>query len=320
MPMMKNTFSNSPACKLYPYEKIVGKWHHNEYAVIRELGSGARGTVYLVQSKWGRAALKVGDDPLAITSEVNVLKHFSASSSHVQDSKVQDCILGPSLLDVDDFVMNGKTYPFYVMEYIHGKGLLHYMKGRHSEWLGILIIQLLRDLSHLHQAGWVFGDLKQDNIIVTNSPARIRWIDVGGTTLLGRSIKEYTEFYDRGYWELGLRKAEPSYDLFSVAMMMVHCAYPNYFQKETSISTLQLLKNRIEGRPLLRPYRNVLYNAIQGKYKTAHHMRSDMIRAVEGATVYNKRRREKKKKPSYFVEMFLVISFLLLLYILYLFR
>ena len=38
---------------------------------------------------------------------------------------------------------------------------------------------------------------------------------------MGSSIKEFTEFYDRGYWGLGSRKAEPSYDLFAVAMIMI---------------------------------------------------------------------------------------------------
>ncbi|WP_347836547.1 hypothetical protein [Gracilibacillus sp. JCM 18860] len=56
-----------------------------------------------------------------------------------------------------------------------------------------------------------------DNLIVSRNPVRLRWVDVGGTTLIGRSIKEYTEFYDRAYWQMGTRRAEPSYDLFALA-------------------------------------------------------------------------------------------------------
>ncbi len=40
------------------------------------------------------------------------------------------------------------------------------MQNRGVEWLGILMIQLLGDLHHLHKAGWVFGDLKPDNVLV----------------------------------------------------------------------------------------------------------------------------------------------------------
>ena len=58
-------------------------------------------------------------------------------------------------------------------------------------------------MDKLHQAGFVLGDLKLDNLIVTNNPIRLRFIDVGGVTLFDRSVKEYTEFYDRGYWQCG---------------------------------------------------------------------------------------------------------------------
>ena len=67
-------------------------------------------------------------------------------------------------------------------------------------------MQLLNDLDKLHQNGWVFGDLKPENLIVTGPPPKIRCIDVGGTTIKGRAIKEFTEFYDRGYWGLGQEK------------------------------------------------------------------------------------------------------------------
>lgn len=118
----------------------------------------------------------------------------------------------------------GKKLSFYVMEYIEGPLLLRYVNEKGEEWTPVLISQLLSSLSAIHREGWVFGDLKPENLIVTGPPPQIRCIDVGGTTKEGRAIKEYTEFFDRGYWEFGTRKAEPSYDLFSVAMIMVNCA------------------------------------------------------------------------------------------------
>src|SRR5690625_4237974 len=88
---------------------IQGKWHKKSYQIIRALGSGAVGTVYLCVSDGGKVALKVSSQMSSISSEVNVLKSFQS---------VQGTRLGPSLIDVDDFVSkNGQTYPFYVMEY-----------------------------------------------------------------------------------------------------------------------------------------------------------------------------------------------------------
>lgn len=322
---MKNSYSKK-VCKFYAGDKFIGKWHKNPYQIIRVLGAGANGTVYLAQSKSGLVALKVGLDNMSITSEVNVLKHFS---------KVQGQILGPSLLDVDDVVKEEGTFPFYAMEYLKGSQLNDYMKSKGSEWLGILMIQLLGDLDRLHRAGWVFGDLKPENVIVVGPPARIRWLDVGGTTLIGRSIKEYTEFFDRGYWGLGSRKAEASYDLFAVAMIMLNCAYPKRFEKQGE-KPLVFLKEKIDEEALLHPFKEVMLKALQAKYTNAIEMKEEMVKALssKGSVIQSSRKtkvkkrvsqapvqkkEKKEKKQSYFVEIFLLSSFLLLAYILYLF-
>lgn len=86
--MMKDA-STSLAGSLKPGSSIVGKWNNHSYKIIRQLGKGANGVVYLADSKRGRVALKVSDDSLSITSEVNVLKSFS---------KAQARAMGPSFL------------------------------------------------------------------------------------------------------------------------------------------------------------------------------------------------------------------------------
>ncbi|WP_017729491.1 protein kinase domain-containing protein [Halalkalibacterium ligniniphilum] len=302
--------------------RLTGKWNKQTYQLVRKLGSGATGTVYLANSARGQVAIKLAENNMAIASEVNVLKHFS---------KVQGQVLGPSLLDVDDMVTITGTYPFYVMEYLKGTELIYYMQKRGPEWVGILIVQLLDDLKRLHQAGWVFGDLKPDNLLVVGPPARIRWIDVGGTTMMGRSIKEYTEFFDRGYWGLGTRKAEPAYDLFAIVMVMINCYYPRRFEKQMDKPILQL-KKAIYSKEALYPYREVMVKALQSKFEDAEAMRKAMIQAmsrgVSGHSFPEKKtprplrhqvKKRKGKKTSNLVEIFLFISFLLLVYILYLF-
>ncbi len=310
--------SKNLECSLPLGARIVGKWHKKPYKIIKKLGEGATGIVYLAESANGLVALKIGVNNMAITSEVNVLKHFS---------KVQGQVLGPSLLDVDDIQKESGSFPFYVMEYLKGSDLVSFMHKRGDEWIGILMIQLLGDLDRLHLAGWVFGDLKPDNLIVVGPPSRIRWLDVGGTTLLGRSIKEYTEFYDRGYWGMGTRKAEPSYDLFAVAMIMINFAYPSRFEKKAE-NSYQQLKEAINAKPSLHAYRNVIQKALQGKYSEAQQMRKELVEAINNRTAYTpkptrqtakKSKSKQKKKSSYIIEVFLIASFILLAYILYLF-
>lgn len=245
---------------------IKGKWHHQQYRIEKELGRGANGIVYLATHQGQLVALKISENGYTVTSEVNVLKSFT---------KVQGSTLGPSLLDVDDWQSPSAMYSFYVMEYIHGPDLLSFIKQKGEAWLNVLMLQLLKDLEQLHKAGWVFGDLKPENLIVTGRAPRIRCIDVGGTTIQGRAIKEFTEFYDRGYWGLGSRKAEPTYDLFATAMIVIQCAYPQRFAKDGR--GLEQLKERVNKHTSLRAYEPVLLNALQGRFKSAAHMRQALL-------------------------------------------
>lgn len=259
-PILKNQ------CKVSPGTVIIGKWHSNQYTIVKELGFGANGVVYLAHHNNTQVALKMSDNGMSITSEVNVLKSFA---------KVQGSALGPSLLDVDDWKTNQRQISFYVMEYLKGPDLLSYIGQKGKSWTVVLMLQLLSDLDKLHQNGWVFGDLKPENLIITGPPPRIRCIDVGGTTIKGRAIKEFTEFYDRGYWGLGSRVAEPTYDLFALTMIIINTAYPNRFNKTTG--GISQLKEAVRQRQELMPLEKVIIKGLQGAYRSAHHMREDLL-------------------------------------------
>jgi serine/threonine protein kinase len=166
--MMNNTSRNQ--YKILPDSIITGKWNKNQYRIIKELGNGANGIVYLAENKRQYVALKLSDNGVSIISEMNILKAFS---------KVQGSVLGPSFLEADDYVVNGKTMPFYVMEYIKGEGYLPFIQKKGPAWIGVLMLQLLSSLSNLHNEGWIFGDLKPENLIVTLPAYKIRCIDVG---------------------------------------------------------------------------------------------------------------------------------------------
>ncbi|WP_141434193.1 protein kinase domain-containing protein [Bacillus sp. 03113] len=282
--MINHTLKNR--CRVNAGTVIEGKWHKQKYTIIKELGYGANGTVYLAQYLNKQVALKMSHNGISITSEVNVLKSFE---------KVHGYALGPSLIDVDDWITRSGIISFYVMEYIKGMDLLSFIKQKGHSWTGVLIIQLLKDLDILHQNGWVFGDLKPDNLIITSQPTRIRCIDVGGTTMKGRTIKEFTEFFDRGYWGLGMRRADPGYDLFAVAMILINLAYPNRFEKKEG-GIIQLTK-MIRQINELQQYEKVLLSALQGRYGTAKEMRSELLELM-GQDSANRQSRNQSSKQS----------------------
>ncbi|SFB31876.1 serine/threonine protein kinase [Lentibacillus halodurans] len=258
---------------LRPGTAITGKWHQHRYVMKQKLGNGAVGTVYLCERNGKYAALKISENSTSMTVEVNVLKSLQ---------KVQGSRLGPSLLDVDDWeISRNRKYSFYVMEYLQGEPLGHFVSRHGYEWVGIFMLQLLDDLEHLHQAGWVFGDLKSENLIVLKQPPKVRWIDVGGTTQIGRAIKEYTEFYDRGYWGMGSRRAEPSYDLFAFVMVFLNIYYPKRFEKGSNPKATLLRK--LHDARQLRVYRECLKKALLGKYQSASQMRNELLHTIHAA-------------------------------------
>lgn len=268
---------------------IQGKWHGKKYHVKSRLGSGTVGTVYLCESNGKLVALKMSHQDASITTEVNVLKALQ---------QVQGKSLGPYLIDVDDWVINQQvTYSFYVMEYLRGENVVSFVERNGQEWAGVFIMQLLSDLSRLHEAGWIFGDLKVDNLLVLSTPTRVRLLDVGGTTQVGRSIKEYTDFFDRGYWGLGTRKAEPSYDLFALVMVCLAIFYPKHFPR-TKNSADVLLK-RIDAVIALKPFKESLKKAVLGRYTSSMEMQRDLM------TGLNQRSRtdQRDSRSSHVVEV-----------------
>lgn len=279
---------------LRPGTYIIGKWHNEHYLIKGKLGAGAVGSVYLCDSNGKEVALKISEQSTSMTIEVNVLKSLN---------KVQGAPLGPCLLDVDDWeASQGLTYSFYVMEYLQGESMLKFIKNNGTEWMVVFMLQILDKLERLHRSGWIFGDLKLDNLLVLSSPPRVRFVDVGGTTQVGRAVKEYTEFYDRGYWGLGSRKAEPSYDLFALVMVCLHLLNPHQFQKTDRPK--QVIFRKIDEARLLVPYKNILKQAVIGKYKTSAQMKQDIISLLyKLRTSGRNNQKNRKNKSSNAVEL-----------------
>jgi Protein kinase domain. len=306
--MIQNTWKNrfNPS----PGTVIRGIWNQNRYQIIRELGKGANGAVFLAKGNDTLVAIKGSDQTSAIISEVNVLKSLA---------KARGINLGPSLIDVDDWQDGNRKYSFYVMEFIEGPLLMDFLRKNGGVWLDIFLLQLLNDLDSLHQQGYVFGDLKPENLLIAEKSLRIRCIDVGGITSVGRSIREFTEFYDRGYWGLGSRKADPAYDLFAVAMIIMNTAYPERFPKlEGGLSQLRRMAAQKQE---LKKYEPILLKAWKGDYRSAGQMRADLAEITfrTGTADIAKPAGQKRSKGGGWLETAAIFLMITLIYFIYLF-
>src|SRR5699024_3040639 len=88
---------------------------------------------------------------------------------------------------------------------------------------------------------------------------------------MGQSIKEYSNFFDRGYWQLGTRRAQPSYDLFALVMIVLTIYYPKQF-KRGKHPRQQLIK-AVQSIPELRVFAHCLSRII-GSVNSFMHTRS----------------------------------------------
>ncbi len=191
---------------------IKGKWNKNYYRVIKLIGSGGVGRVYKVwcDKRKKYLAIKLSEDLHSITKEYNMLEKF------------QYLKMVPKVLEIDDYIDLGQTKYFIALEYIKGKTLKEYMENYRiniRDLLSIIII-IGEMIKKVHKEGYVFGDVKPENIMIDEKNNEIKVIDLGSLCPIGSSLKEFTPIYDRSKWNVGLRKAEPSYDLFSLCIII----------------------------------------------------------------------------------------------------
>lgn len=265
---------------------VAGKWRGRRYRIEKLLGEGANGKVYLVERDRAWYAMKVGADTVDLQSEINVLQSLA-----VQRRKGKETYL----FDVDDLQMpGGKEYPFYIMKYVRGVTLPHYLTRHGMEWFPLLGLHLLNRLAELHQAGWVFGDLKADNVMALDY-GHIELIDFGGVTAAGKSVRQFTEIYDRGYWNMGSRSADGAYDLFSFGVLCIQMHEP---KRLIQLTKEQLPQNRsaedlmrlAAASPGLKPYVSWLEKAFKGGF-------ADASEAAEAWRLLLHRRDRKRSSP-----------------------
>jgi serine/threonine-protein kinase len=188
-----------------------GKWNGNVYRLERLLGAGSNGQVWLASRGGVPCALKLGLDAADLQGETNILAALERGGRNRT----------PYLLDADDARLGGQDIPFYAMRYVPGMPVRQFVRRRGPRAVAAAGSHLLDRLAELHEAGWVFGDLKCDNVLVAPG-GQVTLVDYGGATRIGRSVRQFTEIYDRGYWRAGNRTAEPAYDWFSAAVLWVH--------------------------------------------------------------------------------------------------
>ena len=147
------------------------------YRVVRELGSGGMGAVYLAEQKEpvrrevAVKVVKLGMDTREVVGRFQSERQALARMNH------------PHIAQVFDAGITGDGRPFFVMEYVAGQTLTAFCdaRGFGPEPRLRLLATVARAVQHAHDRGFIHRDLKPSNVLVVEHEGQMvpKVIDFG---------------------------------------------------------------------------------------------------------------------------------------------
>lgn len=200
------------------------------YKYLEKISEGGFGSVWKVEGKESGHyyALKVLE------------KKWEPSLNLKNRDKLME-LCHPRLVQIYE-ISTDYGVPFTRMEYCEGKTLRQILKEKKKLDIGDILLyfgQILEGVAHLHELGFVHGDLKPENIII--SPANyVKIVDFGLTTSFDPEVLQnsFTQTADQGRGSLYYTSPEaletgkfsPRSDVFSLGVILyelfVGHAYP----------------------------------------------------------------------------------------------
>ena len=166
------------------------------YRIVRELGEGGMGIVYLAEQETPLrrlVALKLvrpGMDSAYVLSRFDVERQALASMDH------------PGIAAVYDAGTTPDGRPYFAMEFVDGLPIIDYADGKRlttSQRLELLL-RVCDAVQHAHQKGVIHRDLKPSNILVTEHDGDVlpKVIDFGTAKAIGESARGGLTLTSRG--------------------------------------------------------------------------------------------------------------------------
>jgi len=217
------------AAKLKPLDE--GTVLYNRYEIVRKIGGGGMGAVYLASDN------NLGGVLRAVKEMVQAHIEEEQQAKAVEDFKRESMILSrldhPSIPTIYDYFFDEEEGRFYlVMKYISGGDLAARLRaapeGRIdektvTEW-SIQIADVL-DYLHNQEETIVYRDLKPSNIMIDGNSGRVMLIDFGIARAINqKQEKGVTAVGTMGYAppELFSGNVEPRSDIYSLGSTMFH--------------------------------------------------------------------------------------------------
>jgi serine/threonine protein kinase/tetratricopeptide (TPR) repeat protein len=143
----------------------IGTVLAQRYEVVRELGRGGMGVVYLCKDivTGDRVALKRLRSP-----EKGGTRAAEESWWFHQEARAVSLLDHPAIVRGRDFGQLADGSPFFVMDVLPGRSVHEWMHTMHLPWSVVwaMVDQVLAALAHAHARGVIHGDLKPSNIML----------------------------------------------------------------------------------------------------------------------------------------------------------
>jgi len=225
-PRKGTTGGHSPGVK----QLEAGTVLNGRYEVVRRIGGGGMGAVYLAKDR------NLGDAPRAvkemIESHLDPAQHEKAIGDFKRESLLLTALEHPSIPTIYDYFYDEASGRFYlVMKYISGGDLASRMRaaigGRIDEktvaqW-GMEVADVLEYL-HSRPKPIIYRDLKPANLMIDGNTGRIMLIDFGIARWVSQQEKGVTAVGTMGYAppELFSGRVQPASDVYSLGATMFH--------------------------------------------------------------------------------------------------
>ena len=160
-------------------ESLVGKVVSDRYRIIKKLGEGGMGAVYLAEHVFieKKVALKVLSPEFARKADL--------TARFLQEAKSASRIGHENVIDISDFGLSSEGLVYFAMEYLKGQDLGQAVRASGAmSWSRAqpIVVQICKALGAAHAQGIIHRDMKPENVFLIDREGRpdfVKLLDFG---------------------------------------------------------------------------------------------------------------------------------------------
>lgn len=205
----------------------------NRYRILREIGRGGMGIVYLVEDTFKdnmHLALKT------IKHDITLKKRDHSIDKFKHEYEVMTRLKHPNLTRVYEFGIDKNNY-YIIMEYLNGS-LLSDKQFNFEQSIDITV-QILRALEYIHSRNIVYRDIKPGNIILSGESVKLMDFGLAGSAGNIDSKISGTLFYMPP--EALNHVVGFSFDIFSLGILFYELSTKRRFFEYSELSTADVI-------------------------------------------------------------------------------